>query len=192
VTDVLKQLLIDTLRDPRGAAPKVLAIPLSAQVWWLILAIVVALNAVIYGVFLSFQAPIGVLPLVTNNPFGYALATGGMFVALVMMFHWIGGWMGGKGTLRDTLAIVSWLHAVQLVVLTVLSLLGLVLGGLASMLSLGFSVYFFWMLMCFLKEAHQLNSLGQSFLLMVFGHIGAVLALSFLLVLAGVSPVGPV
>lgn len=190
--DVIKKLLIESLRNPRAAAPKVLALPLNMQVWGLVLGLVIVSNAVIYGLFLSFQSPLGILPQITNNPVGYALATGGMFAALVLLFDWIGRMMGGRGDLRTSLVVVTWLQALQLIVLTALSFLGLVLGGLASLVSLAFSIYFFWMLMCFLNAAHQFNSLGRSFTLMLLGHFGAAFALSFLLVLTGFSPVGPV
>jgi hypothetical protein len=189
----LKHLMIDTLRDPRGTAPRVMALPFTAQVWWLSLGLIVALNALIYAVFLPFSPPIGILPQITGNPIGYALMTGGMFVGLVLLFDWIGrALMGGQGTLLKSLAAVTWLQAVQLIILTALSLLGLVLGGFASLLSLGFSLYFFWLMVVFLNEIHHFQSLGKSFALLLLGHFGAVLALTFLLVFAGITPVGPV
>ncbi|MEC7962810.1 MAG: YIP1 family protein [Pseudomonadota bacterium] len=188
----LKQLALDTLRDPKGAAPRVLALGLPQQVWWSILALVVVLNAMVYGLFLSFQPPIGILPQITNNPIGYALATGGMFAGLILLFDWIGRALGGQGNLATMLLVVTWLQSVQLIVLTVLSVLGLIVAGLASLLSLGFSLYFFWMLVVFLNEAHRFDSLGKSFALLLLGHLGAAFALSFLLLFAGIAPVGPV
>lgn len=192
MSDEIKQLLIETLRDPRAAAPKVLSMPLTAQVWWLILATVVTLNSVIYGLFLTAEGPTGVLPWVASDPLGYAVSGGIMYVGLVITFDWIGRLMGGQGTLLRSLVAVTWLQCVQLIVLTVLSVLGLVLGGFASLLSLGFSLYFLWMTAVFLNEAHLFQSLGKSALLLFLGFFANVIALSLLLALTGFFPVGPV
>lgn len=188
----LRALVGETLRDPKAAAPRILALPFPTQIWWIALALVVVLNALLYGLFLPFQPPMAILPTITNNPIGYALATGGMYGFLVLLFDWIGRKMGGQGRLHGALVLVTWLQAIQLVVLAGLSVLGLAIPALSAILSLGFSLYFFWMMVVFLNEAHRFESFGKAFALLLIGHFAAAFALSFLLIFAGITPVGPV
>ena len=182
-----QQLVIDTLRDPKGAAEQILTYSLSRQTLYTALLAVAALNALISGAMQQlFPSPFELPPLLSNPLSLFVLVA----VSLVIMGHllfWAGRAMGGQGTLEDVLVLVIWLQALRVLAQVAVFVLSFIAPGLAGLLALGISLYGVYLLLHFISASLRFDSLARAAGVLIAVVVGLVLVLSFLLTLAGVG-----
>ncbi|MFU8882482.1 MAG: YIP1 family protein [Rhodobacterales bacterium] len=183
----LTALVVDTLRDPRATAERLIAQDIGMPTLWAGLALAAVLNALLVGVNLMlFPNAAFPLPALLLNPVIYAVMMAAGLAFSIFVLTWVGGKMGGQGALQDVAVLLIWLQYLRLVAQLVLLVLTLVIPVLAIIATLAVALYSFWLLLTFLDVAHRLGSLGKSALVLVFSFLGVIFALSMLLTLIGV------
>lgn len=188
--DGVLRLMIETLRDPRSVAHRLLGLGLDTSVLWLALVLVTVLNALLFTLSnVLFPTP-SPAPGLTDNPLLYAIASGGGFVISVFVLTWVGNMMGGQGRLAEVLILMVWLQFVGLAghVLTLL------VAAAVPMLSLGLTLAIFgfslWITLHFLSAAHRFDNLWRAFGVLIVTVLGLSLGLTIFLTLIGVSAQG--
>jgi hypothetical protein len=173
----LLALTRDTLTDPREAARRVLALPLSPVDRWVALALVVVVSTL--AGYLSYmladaETREAFAPMLAS-PLRLALVQGAMVGAGAMLLHRIGRRFGGRGRAEDAVILMAWLQFVLLVLQAAQIAAQLVAPPLAGLLGLAGVGLFFWLLTVFVAEMHGFRSLGATFL----GILGTVLGIGF-------------
>jgi hypothetical protein len=182
----LPRLAMETLRDPRGTAERLIALRLDLPTLWMALALGAVLNALLFSVNMMLFPTTFPMPGLFMNPVLYAVV---MAVGMVITLHlltWVGGMMGGQGQLADVTVVLVWLQYLRLAAQAALLLLTLLVPALALMATLVVAFYSLWLLLNFLDVAHRLGSLGKSALVLVFAVVGVTMGLSFLMMLIGI------
>lgn len=188
ITDLGRQ----TLRDPRAAAARLLGLQLPAGWLWMALALMTALNAIIYSLSLQLTRQdrsdgAELFPPVLQSPIGFALFLGGGLVATVLALTWMGRLMGGKAQIADVLVLITWLQVLRLAVQLVVLVLMLALPSLVGPVVIGASVWGLVILVIFLDCAHRFGSWGKATVMLVLASVAMVVALSLILGLIGVT-----
>ena len=181
----LPRLAMDTLRDPRGMAARLVALDLGLPTLWTALALGAVLNALIFSVNMMLFPTTFPVPGLFSNPVLYAVAMAGGMVITMHLLTWVGGMMGGQGKLADVTVVMVWLQYLRLAAQAVLLLLTILMPVLAVMATLVVAFYSLWLLLNFLDVAHRFESLGKSALVLVFAVVGITIGLSFLIALIG-------
>ncbi|MCI5085246.1 MAG: YIP1 family protein [Rhodovulum sp.] len=192
----LKTLFIDltrlTLREPRKAAARVLAMPFPRPVLWQALALVVVLGAIqtiISDYVVLFMAGPGATLLFAANPlFTSVMALGGT-VVMVHSIHRIGVMFGGRGDLDGALKIAIWVQAVLLLFNTaqlILMLFAPVLSALMGMVNVGI---LFWLMTVFIAVLHGFQSYPKVLLGIFLSALMLGMAFIILLSVTGLSSV---
>lgn len=181
----LPSLAMDTLRDPRGMAARLIAMDLGLPTIWTALALGAVLNALIFSVNIMLFPTTFPVPGLFSNPILYAVAMAGGMVISLHLLTWVGGMMGGQGKLADVAVVLVWLQYLRLAAQAVLLLLTILMPALALMATLVVVFYSLWLLLNFLDVAHRFESLGKSALVLVFTVVGIIIGLSFLIALIG-------
>jgi hypothetical protein len=181
----LPRLAMDTLRDPRGMAARLIALDLGLPTLWTALALGAVLNALIFSVNMMLFPTTFPVPGLFSNPVLYAVAMAGGMVITMHLLTWVGGMMGGQGKLADVTVVLVWLQYLRLAAQAVLLLLTILMPVLAVMATLVVAFYSLWLLLNFLDVAHRFESLGKSALVLVFAVVGITIGLSFLIALIG-------
>lgn len=186
----LSALVRLTLTQPRAAAQAVMRLPLPMSGRWSALLLMATLSALLMQVLGAMLPP-------TVGPEGEALRPVGPLVWAGMvtvgmmitagLAHSVGRWRGGKGEFADALILVAWLQFLQLLLVVVQILLMLVVPPLAPVVEIGGVLLFLWLLVNFVAEMHGFKSLGLVFLGVILTFVGAVFALSILMMALGVG-----
>ena len=182
----LPGLAMDTLRDPRAMAERLIALDLGLPTLWTALALGAVLNALMFSVNVMLFPSAFPMPGLFLNPVLYAVAMAGGMVITMHLLTWVGGMMGGQGSLADVTVVMVWLQYLRLAAQAVLLLLTMLVPTLALLATLVVAFYSFWLLLNFLDVAHRLGSLGKAALVLVFSVVGVTIGLSFLMMLIGV------
>lgn len=182
----LRELVRQSIVDPRSGGSAVLALNPSADVRWMVMA-----ASVLVGVVLAYALPV-LAGRGTELPPPLA-AVGlqlGANVLAAGLAAQVGRIFGGRGTFGDALLLVAWLQVVMVLVQIVQLVVFLALpfaSGLVVVLALGL---FFWLVVGFVQALHGFQ---QPFLVMAgtFATLfGAAFVISFLLILMGFDPRG--
>lgn len=187
----LSALVRLTLTQPRAAAQAVMRVPLPMSGRWSALLLMAALSALLMQV-LGAMLPPTIGPdgqeLRPVGPLVWAgMVTVGMMITAGLAYS-VGRWRGGKGEFADALILVAWLQFLQLLLVAVQILLMFVLPMLAPVVEIGGVLLFLWLLVNFVAEMHGFRSLGMVFLGVILTFVGAVFALSILMMSLGVGP----
>jgi hypothetical protein len=181
----LPALAMDTLRDPRGTAERLIALDLGLPTLWTALALGAVLNTILFSVNMMMFPTTFPLPGLFSNPILYAMARAGGMVITMHLLTWVGGMMGGQGKLADVTVVLVWLQYMRLAAQAVLLVMTMLVPALALMATLVVAFYSLWLLLNFLDMAHRLGSLGKSALVLVFSVVGITIGLSILIALIG-------
>lgn len=181
----LPGLAMDTLRNPREMAARLIAMDLGLPTLWTALALGAVLNAMIFSVNLMLFPTTFPVPGLFSNPVLYAVAMAGGTVITMHLLTWVGGMMGGQGRLADVTVVLVWLQYLRLVAQAILLLLTILMPALALMATLVVAFYSLWLMLNFLDVAHRFESLGKTALVLVFTVVGITIGLSFLIALIG-------
>lgn len=187
--DSVKDLVVQTLQDPRGAAERIIAMQFSRDVLWCALILVAAINSLIYSVSLLF-ADTSMMPMIFRNPLMFFFIVTGVLVMSVHAFYWVGRSMGGQGELGDLLKLFVWLQALRAGAQAIMLVLILALPMIAPLFSLVVGVLGLWITLHFITAALRLRSLLHGFGVLVFAAIGLIFGLILLAGVIGLSAFG--
>lgn len=180
----------DTLTDPRDAARRVLALPLSLGERWAALVLVIVLSTL--AGYLSFQLADAetraVFAPMLASPLRLALLQGAMIAAGTMLLHRIGRRFGGRGRIEDAVILMAWLQFVLLVLQLAQIAAQLVAPPLAGLLGLAGAGMFFWLLAVFAAEMHGFRSVGLTLLAIIGVLLGVGFVAAFLSALVLPAP----
>ncbi|MFA3915650.1 YIP1 family protein [Ruegeria hyattellae] len=180
-----------TLKDPAQAAQDILALRLERNVLWLAFALAVVLNTaaqVLSDMMLSNLT--GELPVLALPPLAYAGFFTGAILLFVSVLSFIGPKMGGSGRFNDVFVLIIWLQYLRFVLELVVLILLLVAPVFGALIGIAGSLVGLYIMVHFIDQAHRLNSLGQSVLLLLVSIIAMAVVLYFFLSLAGGPIVG--
>ena len=176
-----------TLRDPRNAARRMMALNLPMAARWLALGIMSIGSAMLTHVSLAL-IPLGDRDPVIDfmsNPITTALLQGVTLVVLVGVVFWVGRLRGGKGSFADALVVMTWLQFVMLCLQLVQLLVLLALPPVAGLVNLAAFALFLWLLTNFVAELHGFRSLITVFGGIILSIIAVGFLISLLLVMLG-------
>ncbi|MDP5216158.1 YIP1 family protein [Ruegeria sp. 2205SS24-7] len=186
-----RDLAILTLKAPAQAARELLALQLERNVLWLAFALAIVLNTAAQTLSdLVLSNMTGELPVLALPPIAYAGFFTGAILLFVSVLSFVGPKMGGSGRFNDVFVLIIWLQYLRfglellvLVLLLVAPVFGALIGIAGSLVGLYIMVHF-------IDQAHRLNSLGQSVLLLLISIIAMAVVIYFVLSLAGGPVVG--
>ena len=180
----LMGLLRLTLSDPRGAARRVMALPLPLGARWQALALVIVLS-MLFG-----QAAALMLAGEGVDATALGLIQAAALLTLVYAVYIVGRLMGGRGVFEDGLILVAWLQGVMVAVQLAQIVALLILPPLTGLLGfLGFAL-FLWLLTNFVAELHGFSSLGRVFGMILLTLFGVAIVLAIVLQMLGITPPG--
>ncbi len=158
---------VDTLRDPREGARKIMAYQMERRQRWETLLLIAVLSAVFAYISISLSTDVGEAQLsdvARMNPFVLTLSQ--IFVLVVMVFaiHLIGRMAGGKGSLDDAILLVVWLQFI-LICLQILQIIAaVVMPFVAVVIGLIGLFVVFRLLTVFVAELHGFRSTVSVFI----------------------------
>ena len=182
----LPGLAIETLRDPRGTAARLIALDLDLPTIWTALALGAVLNAMIFSVNIMLFPTTFPMQGLFSNPILYAVAMAGGMVISMHLQNWVGVMMGGQVSMADLTVVLVWLQYLRVAAQALLLLMTILVPALALMAMMVVAFYSIWLMLTFLDVAHRFESLGKAALLLVFTVVGIIMGLSFLSALIGV------
>lgn len=181
---------VDTVRDPREGARRVMALQIPRHSRWEAVLLVVVLSALLSELTLLLGSASGGMMMgggLLHNP----LAMGALQLAVLMVLIWgmyiIGRLAGGTGSLDDAIMLVVWLQAIMLGLQVVQLAVMLLLPPLASLIGLGGILLFFYLLTMFTTELHGFSSPGAVFIAILGAMVGFIMVFSFILAMFGVQ-----
>lgn len=192
MSNQVRALVWLSLRAPRAAAREVLSLGWSTQALWLGLSIVslvssIVLISLLRAMPMTIEQRIFMMQTMPGlgAPLVFALLRWLQSVLAMWVFFGAGAMLGSRGTLRDVLAVMTWLHAVSFVLLTVLAVLGYVLPFVSSVAMMGFVIWWLWATVVFLDEAHGFENGVKAFAVLAVGLVGVVMGMSVILTVIG-------
>ncbi|WP_347310074.1 YIP1 family protein [Defluviimonas sp. SAOS-178_SWC] len=180
--DLLVDLARETLRSPRKAAGRLVALDPPMEARWLAL-LFVAVFAVFETRLALFLMPIGAesgVFAILGNPWLGVPAQIASLVLIAAAMAWIGGLFGGGGRFADALLLVVWLEFLLTVAQAVQMVAMLVLPPLGALLAIGVLAGFLWLMVQFTAALHGFQNLFKVFLGMVAGFVVIVTTLAML------------
>lgn len=186
----LKDLAIESVQDPAGAARQLIALNLDRGALWLALFLMAVLNTLLHGLTDLLVPGPSPLPGLFDVPAVYFFFVGGGLVLIVLTIFWTGRAFGGQARMEDVMVVIVWLQFLRVIVQAVALLLLLTIPVLSVILVLAAAFVGLWILVHFVDQAHQFNSVGKSAGVLIAAFIGMVVGVSILLSLIGVSAVG--
>lgn len=183
-------LLRETFRDPRSAARRLIAANPPMEARWLGLVLVAVLSMIATTLLVATIPQGQIMPwegFVANPWTGLpAQILGGVFMAFALAR--IGRFFRGTGNFADALLCIVWINAVQVVFMSVQSVLTLTLPVLGGIFALASFVVFFWVLSHFTCALHGFRSTVLAFFGIIFSLGFIILLLSVLGAVLGVAP----
>lgn len=192
------QLALDSVRDPKGTAQKIMSLDLDRGTLYTALIAVAAINAFLASVPV-IMAPDGVddatraaLPILAllERPLIFFALVAGTLVVLIQALFWAGRAIGGQGEMHDMMVLIIWLQALRAMAQIVILLLGLLAPLLAGLAALAFQLVAFWLFLHFISAAMRFDSLFRAFGLLIAVATGLFVGLMLILTLMGVSAGG--
>ncbi|WP_415920616.1 YIP1 family protein [Tateyamaria sp. SN6-1] len=187
-------LAIETLRDPQGAAARIMGWQVPRTELYIALLAASALTALIVGTVSSLGPPpdpelLDAVPLMAlfQRPLALFVLTAGGLIVMVHALYWAGNAMGGEGDLGDLIALMAWLQALRVVAQVVVLVLSAVVPGIAGLLALIVMIVAFWLMLHFVSAALRLGSLLRAFGVLIAVSAGLLLGLMLMLTLFGLA-----
>lgn len=179
-----------TLREPRAAATAIIGWHLDSASLWSAFGLVSIFNTFVILLALQLSEPAVPLPGYFNQPLALFMLVAGTMAVFIHAMYWTGRAVGGKGDLRDLLALIVWfqfLRATAQLGVIALSLLVPVLGLLAALIV---AIWGAWIFLNFVAAGLQLASVGHAIIVLLLSAIGLVLGLGLLAGLIGLPAQG--
>ncbi|MFW2586766.1 YIP1 family protein [Sagittula sp. SSi028] len=190
LTQGLVRMALETITGPRRVAQQLMAAHLSREVLATAFALVITLNAVLYGLTLLLAPPPAGTSIFLAQPVGYAVVEVVSLAGMIASLTFVGRLMGGAGRFEDVALLLIWLQALNAAVQAASLILLVAIPPLSGLMSLVAMVIGFWILLNFIAEAHGYGTLLKAFGVFILALLALGFALSMLMTLAGVSPEG--
>ncbi|WP_193082476.1 YIP1 family protein [Pseudooceanicola spongiae] len=174
-----------SILNPMAAAPLLVSTPLNPAVVPLTLALVAVLNGLLYGILL----PVDFFSGGFASPIVLATLVGGVVWGSAAILAAVGRMFGGHGTTTTLLRVTLWLQILRLTAQVVLSVVGMIVPGLAWMVGMAAGIWGIYMMICFVAAAHGFDTRLKAVGVVGVTFVSAVLLLSVLLSAMGVAPV---
>jgi len=185
-TDIFKS----TLREPEVAAGMILSLALDRRTLWTALIAAAALNAVVTGMSLTLiPLPPG-FPEVLGAPFVLFVAAVMGLLLFAVALTWAGSAIGGTGQWPEILSLMIWLQMVRIALQVIGIGVFLLLPFVYAIYTIITALLSLWILICFIKVGHGLQSLGTAVLVLFAAFVGVIVALSLLLAVLGIGAGG--
>ncbi len=192
----IQDLVKRTFLSPNSAAATVLAIRRSVtiEVLWMAVILAAVLNALVISVNMRIFPPspesAEMMPPVLLSPGLLAVFVVGGLLISVFVFLWAGRVLGGKADLGDMLAAMTWIEMVQVGLQVALSILAVVLPGLAQLAGFVASIWMLFILVAFIDKAHGFGSPMRAVGVMILSFFLLLMGLMFFLLLIGATAEG--
>lgn len=193
----LRDLTVQSIRKPREAAARMIALKLGREVLWTALALIVTLSAIGFYITNVMLAPatmppetaqeIGPMMMRRMSPTMVTLMVFGNMVVLIFALYWVGRMLGGKASLPDMILVLTWTQFLLLVFQVIQTAMFLVAPVLAAFLTLAALVYLFYVFLVFLTVAEGFDGVPRALLQLLITLAGVSVGLGLLLSLIGVS-----
>lgn len=183
----VQELIVETIRSPSTAAARILQVTLSQEWLWMALVLMSVLNAIVYSVSLWIAPPPDaasgglIIPPAFQSPVLFTMFLFGALVMTIFVLYWIGRAMGGQGSLRDILILITWLQVLRLLLQVAVLVFSLVLPGLAALLVLVGSVWGIYIVAAFLNVAHRFGSVWKAAGVLLIAFLAIAVSLSMFL-----------
>ena len=197
-TQSIGTLTMLSLSKPALAARFVIAAGLRRDVLWSLLLLVSIANATLVWMSNALtgptpeqlaQMPIH-LPAIIFSPLFAFVFLAAALVLTVHVLHWLGGAIGGTGSLDNMLAVLVWLQGLRVMAQVVLLILMLAMPSLAGLFGLAVAILSLWILVHFVNEATGLGSVFKTVGVLLSAMVGIILGLSFILSITGLATMG--
>jgi hypothetical protein len=176
-----------SVTNPRDVARILLSTRLGGEALMTAFALVVVLNGLIYAM-TRLVAPGGAE--VVAGPMSFMALQAATLGVSILMLTLAGRGLGGTGGYAAVALMMIWLQALRVVAqvgILLLLLAAPALGGIAVLLVSALGV---WIAVHFIDEAHALQNLFKSLMVLIVGVVAMAIALSIVLAMAGFSPQG--
>jgi len=185
----LLPMAVETVKDPRAVANRLMALNLPRDALWQSLALVVVVSILLAEIGAIFMGglPDAAEGSVFISPLRMGLIQLSLLVMMVFAIFWIGHAVGGGGRFQDGLAMVVWLQFCMVCLQVVQTVALLVIPALAWVIGVFGLVMFLWLLTHFIAVVHGFQSLAKTFVMIVVSSFGFAFGLSIILALIGVS-----
>ena len=181
----LKSLFGETIRSPREAGERIIAMGLPIQALWIALSLVSVVTSLVF----SGLMQIGSLPddqfgqimsasPAYSAPLVFALMQWARAIVSVFVFYWVGRILGGRGPLEDVLAVLALLQAVTFVLMVGLLITGLVLPFLTSLAILAAFIWWLWAITALLDVAHGFENMFKATGVLILSVLGVTVGMS--------------
>ncbi|MGR3495813.1 YIP1 family protein [Citreimonas sp.] len=185
------RLAVQSVTAPREVARLLLSIRPGTDALATGFALVVVLNALVFGLSRLLFPDGGVTGAeVLNNPFAFMALQAATLAATIAALTWAGRGLGGTGGITDLAVVMIWLQALRVLaqaVVLVLMPISQFLGAVAVMVASALGI---WIAVHFIDEAHELRSVLKAILVLIVGIFGMAIVLSIVLSAIGITPDG--
>ncbi|MCB2135554.1 MAG: YIP1 family protein [Rhodobacteraceae bacterium] len=188
--DMVIALTGESLRRPKEAARRLIALDPPFEARWIGLGLISVLSLLTSRIMALFipDDRMGPLFALISDPWLGAPLQAASLLVIAFLVTFVGRLFGGRGGFMDALLLVVWLQFL-LILAQALQIAALFLmPPLALLIAVAALALFVWLLVNFIAALHGFSSLAKVILGMVASFVVIVLLLSVLLVLAGVAP----
>lgn len=188
----LTELLRQSLRDPRAAARRIMAIDMPSSVRWEALALVVILSALVGQISILMMTGELTAPGLLGTPLQSVAIQGAVLLVMVQAIYHVGRALGGTGGFGQTLTLVSWLQCVMIGVQVAQVVALTIIPPLAGLIGIAGMVLFLWLLTNFIAELHGFPSLGRVFAMILATAFALAFVVALVMGILGIQPPGDV
>jgi hypothetical protein len=184
------KLAVETVTAPQSVIEWLQSLQLSRSVLWHTMALIIVLNAVLFGITNLLVPPGEVLPVIFNSPLLFGVLTGTGFVFTVYAVFYIGRGFGGSATFDTVMVSLIWLQSLRLTVQVGLSVIMLVSPVFSALLAFGASLAGFWILVNFINNFQKFNNIFKALVVLIVAGLLVVIGLVCVLSLLGPENLG--
>ena len=181
-----------SLHNPREAAKHVVALGLPERALWIALSLVVVLTSLVMsGVLQAVPLPDDEISQVLaaspgyNSPLLLTAIRLAQAVLTVYLVLWAGRMLGGQGSKQDILGVLTLLQVVSFVLLTGITVIGMVFPLLSFVAFLTFFGWLLWSVVTYVDEAHEFDNMFKATGVVFVSILGVFVAMSLVLRLMG-------
>jgi hypothetical protein len=184
------KLALETVTAPQSVIEWLQSLQLSRSVLWHTMALIIILNAVLFGITNLLVPPGEMMPVIFNSPLLFGVLTGTGFVFTVYAVFYIGRGFGGSATFDTVMVSLIWLQSLRLTVQVGLSVIMLVSPVFSALLAFGASLAGFWILVNFINNFQKFNNIFTALVVLIVAGLLVVIGLVCVLSLLGPENLG--
>lgn len=188
----LGALAVNTLRDPKGSAADILRIALPRPVLWLAFALMITLSLIMGELVYLIATPPEDGPLTGQSALTLGLIQAAFLFLMVFAITHIGRAFDGTGYFDGSLALMTWLQFVFLLIQLLQLVLLVIAPPLAAILTVLSIGLFLWVLVNFIAVLHGFQSTSMVFVMTLVSFVSIVFLISLVLTVLGFTfePIG--